>query len=150
VVTSSLFAAGWSSLVARRAHNPKVVGSNPTPATRKSRSECLSDVSFTTQSLRWPSVGDHSSCGSSLELAIPALAERQRWPAVLAMDTALTSGTIPVTRFSSYGTAEARGRAVAAARAALGDAAAKTGNTSDGRDALVRSAIAELGMLAAG
>ena len=26
--------AGWSSLVARRAHNPKVVGSNPAPATR--------------------------------------------------------------------------------------------------------------------
>ena len=26
--------AGWSSQVARRAHNPKVVGSNPTPATR--------------------------------------------------------------------------------------------------------------------
>ncbi len=25
--------AGWSSLEARRAHNPKVVGSNPTPAT---------------------------------------------------------------------------------------------------------------------
>lgn len=25
--------AGWSSLVARRAYNPKVVGSNPTPAT---------------------------------------------------------------------------------------------------------------------
>ena len=24
--------AGWSSLVARRAHNPEVVGSNPTPA----------------------------------------------------------------------------------------------------------------------
>ena len=24
--------AGWSSLVARRAHNPKVVGSNPIPA----------------------------------------------------------------------------------------------------------------------
>ncbi len=24
---------GWSSLVARRAHNPKVVGSNPSPAT---------------------------------------------------------------------------------------------------------------------
>jgi hypothetical protein len=29
-------AAGWSSLVARRAHNPKVAGSNPAPATRKS------------------------------------------------------------------------------------------------------------------
>ena len=28
-----LFNAGWSSLEARRAHNPKVVGSNPTPAT---------------------------------------------------------------------------------------------------------------------
>lgn len=27
------FTAGWSSLVARRAHNPKVVGSNPAPAT---------------------------------------------------------------------------------------------------------------------
>ena len=28
--------AGWSSLVARRAHNPKVVGSNPAPATKTS------------------------------------------------------------------------------------------------------------------
>src|SRR6185437_12333085 len=27
--------AGWSSLVARWAHNPKVVGSNPTPATNQ-------------------------------------------------------------------------------------------------------------------
>jgi hypothetical protein len=27
--------AGWSSLVARRAHNPKVGGSNPPPATEK-------------------------------------------------------------------------------------------------------------------
>jgi hypothetical protein len=26
--------AGWSSLVARRAHNPKVAGSNPAPATK--------------------------------------------------------------------------------------------------------------------
>ena len=26
------FAAGWSSLEARRAHNPKVIGSNPVPA----------------------------------------------------------------------------------------------------------------------
>ena len=29
----ALHIAGWSSLVARRAHNPKVVGSNPAPAT---------------------------------------------------------------------------------------------------------------------
>src|SRR6185436_14807043 len=28
--------AGWSSLVARWAHNPKVVGSNPAPATKNS------------------------------------------------------------------------------------------------------------------
>ena len=28
------FNAGWSSLVARQAHNLKVVGSNPTPATK--------------------------------------------------------------------------------------------------------------------
>src|SRR5215208_4421951 len=28
-------AAGWSSQVARRAHNPKVAGSNPAPATQK-------------------------------------------------------------------------------------------------------------------
>ena len=32
---SSVYNAGWSSLVARRAHNPKVGGSNPPPATIK-------------------------------------------------------------------------------------------------------------------
>src|SRR3954451_6225357 len=31
----NVHAAGWSSLVARRAHNPKVAGSNPAPATPK-------------------------------------------------------------------------------------------------------------------
>ncbi len=31
--------AGWSSLVARRAHNPEVVGSNPAPATSNPRSQ---------------------------------------------------------------------------------------------------------------
>jgi hypothetical protein len=31
----SSIVAGWSSLVARRAHNPKVKGSNPFPATKK-------------------------------------------------------------------------------------------------------------------
>ena len=31
------YTAGWSSLVARWAHNPKVRGSNPLPATTKSR-----------------------------------------------------------------------------------------------------------------
>ena len=32
---NKIFDAGWSSLVARRAHNPKAVGSNPAPATIK-------------------------------------------------------------------------------------------------------------------
>ena len=32
-VAQAIRVAGWSSLVARRAHNPKVVGSSPTPAT---------------------------------------------------------------------------------------------------------------------
>ena len=32
---TTLFAAGWSSSVARRAHNPKVAGSNPAPATNE-------------------------------------------------------------------------------------------------------------------
>ena len=31
--------AGWSSLVARQAHNLKVVGSNPTPATKYARND---------------------------------------------------------------------------------------------------------------
>ena len=34
VVTIRGSDAGWSSLAARRAHNPKVAGSNPAPATR--------------------------------------------------------------------------------------------------------------------
>ena len=33
--------AGWSSLVARRAHNPKVAGSNPAPATPRKPRHCL-------------------------------------------------------------------------------------------------------------
>ncbi len=32
--------AGWSSPVARQAHNLKVVGSNPTPATNAKQSPC--------------------------------------------------------------------------------------------------------------
>ena len=32
--------AGWSSLVARRAHNPKVAGSNPAPATKSPWPAC--------------------------------------------------------------------------------------------------------------
>src|SRR5918994_981051 len=38
LLESMVRAAGWSSQVARRAHNPKVAGSNPAPATPESRS----------------------------------------------------------------------------------------------------------------
>jgi hypothetical protein len=38
--------AGWSSLAARRAHNPKVVGSNPTPATKSKFPEQYQVVSL--------------------------------------------------------------------------------------------------------
>ena len=34
-VQQSRHCAGWSSLAARRAHNPKVTGSNPVPATKQ-------------------------------------------------------------------------------------------------------------------
>ncbi len=37
--------AGWSSLVARRAHNPKVVGSNPAPATRLEKADLVNSKS---------------------------------------------------------------------------------------------------------
>ena len=41
------FAAGWSSPVARQAHNLKVVGSNPTPATNHFvRPESVTDPGF--------------------------------------------------------------------------------------------------------
>ena len=38
--------AGWSSLAARRAHNPKVGGSNPPPAIPKNRNEVVSVFLF--------------------------------------------------------------------------------------------------------
>ena len=38
--------AGWSSLVARQAHNLKVGGSNPSPATNSLKSLCLKFIRF--------------------------------------------------------------------------------------------------------
>ena len=46
--------AGWSSLVARRAHNPKVVGSNPTPATKEAPCNARGFWLFRVRSI-WPS-----------------------------------------------------------------------------------------------
>ena len=45
-VQKKLNIAGWSSSVARRAHNPKVVGSNPAPATRKIKGFRFSSEAF--------------------------------------------------------------------------------------------------------
>ena len=42
----ALHSAGWSSLVARRAHNPKVVGSNPAPATKIKSLTCENGQGF--------------------------------------------------------------------------------------------------------
>ncbi len=43
-------AAGWSSQVARRAHNPKVTGSNPVPATNRDRPRRAGPFPFQTAS----------------------------------------------------------------------------------------------------
>ena len=62
--------AGWSSLVARRAHNPKVVGSNPAPATkikstcRQAGAFCFRYVAVCINDLRVPEgdVAERSQC----------------------------------------------------------------------------------------
>ena len=51
----TIYDAGWSSLVARRAHNPEVVGSNPTPATMGARRNCLSAHHFFQFTISCPS-----------------------------------------------------------------------------------------------
>jgi hypothetical protein len=50
--------AGWSSLVARRAHNPKAAGSNPAPATSRKPGYCegLREIKRTTEE---PSAPDY-------------------------------------------------------------------------------------------
>ena len=58
--------AGWSSLVARRAHNPKVVGSNPAPATKFPFR--TSSVCFLISSLVLPLFVSHSFCAAAIPL----------------------------------------------------------------------------------
>ena len=41
-----IYSAGWSSLVARRAHNPEVTGSNPVPATKNQALTCENRSGF--------------------------------------------------------------------------------------------------------
>ena len=45
LIKNSYF-AGWSSLVARQAHNLKVLGSNPSPATNNSTFKALKNHKF--------------------------------------------------------------------------------------------------------
>src|SRR3546814_1027746 len=68
--TVELVDAGWSSPVARQAHNLKVVGSNPTPATNKkarvpmgSRAFCLPNA----RRLKRPT--DRPTCGGELPVS---------------------------------------------------------------------------------
>ncbi len=58
--------AGWSSLVARRAHNPKVVGSNPAPATKFPFR--TSSVCFLVSSLVLSLFVSHSFCAAAIPL----------------------------------------------------------------------------------
>ena len=58
----SRFGAGWSSPVARQAHNLKVTGSNPVPATNRPKSRLVTGRLFSFPSAsaaircRWPAV----------------------------------------------------------------------------------------------
>ena len=51
---ASRFGAGWSSPVARQAHNLKVVGSNPTPATNFPQWDQMDSLVSATHSLSCP------------------------------------------------------------------------------------------------
>src|SRR5271156_1009439 len=74
----SIYDAGWSSLVARRAHNPEVVGSNPTPATIarfEGRAQALGLCCFRTSTsesaCRFPSETRDCNAGHRLEDTAP-------------------------------------------------------------------------------
>ena len=95
-------------------------------------------------------MGDYSSSAYMLDLAIPILGDGERWHAVLAVDNALSDGTLPAPAFNNEGIAEARVAPVAAGRAALAVAPADRDDASRDRDAIMRYAIAELETLAEG
>ena len=81
------FDAGWSSLVARWAHNPKVVGSNPAPATKSKRPFGHAKRAFL--------------FGASCRLQVPLGAwpsGRANWPIKPSLTAAGRSATWPVSR----------------------------------------------------
>jgi len=95
-------------------------------------------------------MGDYRSSAYMLDLAVPILGDGERWHAVLAVDTALTDGTLPATPILFAGNAEARKQAVTVSRATLADGSAGRDDASRDRDAIMRYAIAELESLAGG
>jgi hypothetical protein len=95
-------------------------------------------------------MGDYAASSYMLELAIPILADGERWYAVLAFDRALTDGTLLAPPFNNQGIGEARDRAVAAAHTTVGEVPAERDDARRDRDAIIRHAIAELEALAAG
>ena len=71
--------AGWSSLVARRAHNPKVVGSNPAPATNSMAARCSLVIAseapfgaFLWVKEKWAGGRKHVGQGSAIDAAFAA------------------------------------------------------------------------------
>ena len=98
----------------------------------------LPGVTATRVPLRVTSLGRSASpsrwattppCASMLDLAIPILADGERWHAVLAVDNALTDGTLPAPAFNNDGVAEARSHAVTASRATLAVSSRRTATT---------------------
>ena len=123
-------AAGWSSLVARRAHNPKVVGSNPTPATKKAlvtapagpglravgRRGCTTDVPTLDASAQiicdrraWP---DGRRCGQA-SVPGPSLREGLRIWSVAEPVWARAPGSVRSAPPEAHATTAPNGRGVA-------------------------------------
>jgi hypothetical protein len=83
-------------------------------------------------------IGDYANCAYTLELAILILADGEHWRAALAIDRALTDGTLMAPAFHHPGVAEARERAVAVSREALSAAPGDRDNPTADRDAITR------------
>jgi predicted ATPase/class 3 adenylate cyclase len=93
-------------------------------------------------------MGDFSACSYTLHLAVPVFADGERWQTALAIDDALTDGTLPAPAFSQEDITEGRKRAVEVCRATLSTGPADLGVAGRDRDAIIRYAIAELENLA--
>src|SRR5881394_2309846 len=65
--------AGWSSLVARWAHNPKVVGSNPAPATKNQAAQTASKTPTGRLAFCFPH-------GMRMSPTLRAASARRPWP----------------------------------------------------------------------